>query len=104
MIKLMKRPASISTPGADPCGSAPRSPCAPPSSYPPSPARPEEEFQMLLDFIDKAESGQGWLLQISPVRGAKANELPGSVPAEVQEERFQPMELQQQVSIRKAGP
>ncbi|MFQ2341853.1 30S ribosomal protein S12 methylthiotransferase RimO [Aeromonas dhakensis] len=66
------------------------------------PGETEEEFQMLLDFIDKAELDRVGCFKYSPVQGAKANELPDPVPAEVQEERFQRfMELQQQVSIRK---
>ncbi|EZH84662.1 30S ribosomal protein S12 methylthiotransferase RimO [Aeromonas hydrophila] len=66
------------------------------------PGETEEEFQMLLDFIDKAELDRVGCFKYSPVEGAKANELPDPVPEEVQEERFQRfMELQQQVSIRK---
>ncbi|MBL0455904.1 30S ribosomal protein S12 methylthiotransferase RimO [Aeromonas enteropelogenes] len=66
------------------------------------PGETEEDFQMLLDFIDKAELDRVGCFKYSPVDGAKANELPDPVPEEVQEERFQRfMELQQQVSIRK---
>lgn len=66
------------------------------------PGETEEEFQMLLDFIDKAELDRVGCFKYSPVEGALANELPDPVPEEVQEERFQRfMELQQQVSIRK---
>ena len=66
------------------------------------PGETEEEFQMLLDFIDKAELDRVGCFKYSPVEGAKANELPDPVPEEVQEERFQRfMELQQQVSVRK---
>lgn len=66
------------------------------------PGETEEEFQMLLDFIDKAELDRVGCFKYSPVEGAKANELPDPVPETVQEERFQRfMELQQQVSIRK---
>ncbi|MFM1646752.1 30S ribosomal protein S12 methylthiotransferase RimO [Aeromonas salmonicida] len=66
------------------------------------PGETEEEFQMLLDFIDKAELDRVGCFKYSPVEGAKANELPDLVAEDVQEERFQRfMELQQQVSIRK---
>ncbi|BBQ52377.1 30S ribosomal protein S12 methylthiotransferase RimO [Aeromonas allosaccharophila] len=66
------------------------------------PGETEEDFQMLLDFIDKAELDRVGCFKYSPVEGALANELPDPVPEEVQEERFQRfMELQQQVSIRK---
>ncbi|NJI24509.1 30S ribosomal protein S12 methylthiotransferase RimO [Aeromonas veronii] len=66
------------------------------------PGETEEDFQMLLDFIDKAELDRVGCFKYSPVEGALANELPDPVSEEVQEERFQRfMELQQQVSIRK---
>ncbi|EKP0314866.1 30S ribosomal protein S12 methylthiotransferase RimO [Aeromonas allosaccharophila] len=66
------------------------------------PGETEEDFQMLLDFIDKAELDRVGCFKYSPVEGALANELPDPVPEEAQEERFQRfMELQQQVSIRK---
>lgn len=66
------------------------------------PGETEDDFQMLLDFIDKAELDRVGCFKYSPVEGAQANELPDPVPEEVQEERFQRfMELQQQVSIRK---
>ncbi|MGL4886028.1 MAG: 30S ribosomal protein S12 methylthiotransferase RimO [Aeromonas veronii] len=66
------------------------------------PGETEEDFQMLLDFIDKAELDRVGCFKYSPVEGALANELPEPVPEEIQEERFQRfMELQQQVSIRK---
>ncbi|CAM4108144.1 30S ribosomal protein S12 methylthiotransferase RimO [Aeromonas bestiarum] len=66
------------------------------------PGETEEEFQMLLDFIDKAELDRVGCFKYSPVEGAKANELPDPVPEDIQEERFQRfMELQQQVSVRK---
>ncbi|OEC40758.1 ribosomal protein S12 methylthiotransferase [Aeromonas sp. DNP9] len=65
------------------------------------PGETEEDFQMLLDFIDKAELDRVGCFKYSPVEGALANELPDPVPEEIQEERFQRfMELQQQVSIR----
>ncbi|MGL4764321.1 MAG: 30S ribosomal protein S12 methylthiotransferase RimO [Aeromonas sp.] len=66
------------------------------------PGETEEDFQMLLEFIDKAELDRVGCFKYSPVEGALANELPDPVPEAVQEERFQRfMELQQQVSIRK---
>lgn len=66
------------------------------------PGETEEDFQMLLDFIDKAELDRVGCFKYSPVEGALANELPDPVPEEIQEERFQRfMELQQQVSVRK---
>ena len=66
------------------------------------PGETEEEFQMLLDFLEKASLDRVGCFKYSPVDGAKANELPDPVPEDVKEERFQRfMELQQRISTRK---
>ena len=66
------------------------------------PGETEEDFQMLLDFLEKAELDRVGCFKYSPVDGAKANELPDPVPEEVKEERFHRfMELQQQISARR---
>jgi ribosomal protein S12 methylthiotransferase len=66
------------------------------------PGETEEDFQLLLDFLDKAELDRVGCFKYSPVDGAKANELPDPVPEEVKEERFvRFMELQQRISTRK---
>lgn len=66
------------------------------------PGETEEDFQMLLDFLEKAELDRVGCFKYSPVDGAKANELPDPVPEEIQEERFHRfMELQQKISTRR---
>ncbi|MGL5659773.1 MAG: 30S ribosomal protein S12 methylthiotransferase RimO [Aeromonas sp.] len=66
------------------------------------PGETEEEFQMLLDFIDKAELDRVGCFKYSPIAGAQANELPDQIDPEIQQDRFERfMALQQQVSIRK---
>ena len=66
------------------------------------PGETEEDFQMLLDFLEKAELDRVGCFKYSPVDGAKANELPDPVPEEVKEERFHRfMELQQKISARR---
>ncbi len=66
------------------------------------PGETEEDFQMLLDFIEAAELDRVGCFKYSPVDGAKANELPDPVPESVKEERFvRFMELQQRISTRK---
>ena len=66
------------------------------------PGETEEDFQMLLDFLEKASLDRVGCFKYSPVDGAKANELPDPVPEDVKEERFQRfMELQQRISTRK---
>jgi len=66
------------------------------------PGETEEDFQMLLDFLEKAELDRVGCFKYSPVDGAQANELPDQVPEEIKEERFvRFMELQQQISTRK---
>ena len=51
------------------------------------PGETEEEFEMLLDFLKEAQLDRVGCFAYSPVDGAKANELPDPVPAEVREER-----------------
>jgi len=51
------------------------------------PGETEAEFEELLDFLRAAELDRVGCFAYSPVEGAKANELPDSVPAEVREER-----------------
>lgn len=66
------------------------------------PGETEEDFQMLLDFLEKAELDRVGCFKYSPVDGAKANELPDPIPEEIQEERFHRfMELQQKISARR---
>src|SRR5579885_2619987 len=52
------------------------------------PGETESEFEELLAWLDQAELDRVGCFKYSPVEGAKANDLPGRVPAEVQEERY----------------
>ena len=64
------------------------------------PGETEEDFEMLLDFIEEAEIDRAGCFKYEPVTGAPANELEGIVPDEVKEERFaQLMEVAQNVSF-----
>ncbi|WP_417606598.1 30S ribosomal protein S12 methylthiotransferase RimO [Oceanimonas baumannii] len=63
------------------------------------PGETEEDFQMLLDFIEQAELDRVGCFTYSPVEGARANELADPVPEEIKQERYERfMALQQQIS------
>ena len=51
------------------------------------PGETEAEFQELLDFLTEAQLDRVGCFAYSPVEGARANELPDPVPAELREER-----------------
>jgi ribosomal protein S12 methylthiotransferase len=51
------------------------------------PGEREAEFEELLAFLREARLDRVGCFAYSPVDGAKANELPGALPAEVREER-----------------
>jgi len=51
------------------------------------PGETEEEFSLLLQFLDEAQLDRVGCFAYSPVEGAAANDLPGAVPEEVKEER-----------------
>ncbi len=64
------------------------------------PGETDQDFEMLLDFIEEAEIDRAGCFKYEPVTGATANELDGVVPDEVKEERFaQLMEVAQNVSF-----
>jgi len=66
------------------------------------PGETEEDFQMLLDWLEEAELDRVGCFKYSPVEGAKANDLPDHVPEEIQQERFDRfMQAQQAISARK---
>jgi len=66
------------------------------------PGETEEEFEMLLTFLKEAQLDRVGCFAYSPVDGAKANDLPDPVPAEVREERRKRfMELQAGISAEK---
>ncbi|EKE68414.1 30S ribosomal protein S12 methylthiotransferase RimO [Gallaecimonas xiamenensis] len=66
------------------------------------PGETEDDFQMLLDFINEAELDRVGCFKYSPVEGATANALPNPVDEAVKEERFARfMEAQQRISAAK---
>jgi ribosomal protein S12 methylthiotransferase len=66
------------------------------------PGETEQEFEELLDFLAEAQLDRVGCFKYSPVEGAKANDLPGAVPEEVKQERYERfMELQAQISADK---
>lgn len=63
------------------------------------PGETEEDFQMLLDFLEEAQLDRVGCFQYSPVEGATANELPDPVPEEIKQERYDRfMQVQQKIS------
>jgi ribosomal protein S12 methylthiotransferase len=63
------------------------------------PGETEEDFDMLLDWIEEAEIDRAGVFKFEPVTGAPANALEGVVPDEVKDERFATlMEVAQNVS------
>jgi len=66
------------------------------------PGETEEDFQMLLDWLEEAELDRVGCFKYSPVDGAKANDLPGHVPEDIQQQRWERfMEAQQAISARR---
>lgn len=66
------------------------------------PGETEEEFEELLDFLEKAQLDRVGCFKYSPVEGAKANELNDPVPEEIKEERYHRfMQLQAEISRHK---
>ena len=63
------------------------------------PGETEEDFQMLLDWLEEAQLDRVGCFKYSPVDGATANDLPEHVPADVQQDRWERfMETQQRIS------
>jgi ribosomal protein S12 methylthiotransferase len=52
------------------------------------PGETDEDFKVLLQFLQEARLDRVGCFTYSPVDGAKANSLPGSVPEEIKEERW----------------
>ncbi len=66
------------------------------------PGETEQDFEVLLDFLQEAQLDRVGCFQYSPVAGAAANDLPDAVPEEVKQERWERfMALQQQISADK---
>lgn len=66
------------------------------------PGETDDDFQQLLDFIEEAQLDRVGCFQYSPVNGARANDLPEPVPAEVMAERERVfMQLQAEISRKR---
>ncbi len=66
------------------------------------PGETDDDFELLLDFLDAAELDRVGAFAYSPVDGAAANALADPVPEELKQERLQRfMELQAQISAEK---
>jgi ribosomal protein S12 methylthiotransferase len=66
------------------------------------PGETEQDFEQLLDFLQEAQLDRVGCFQYSPVKGARANDLPDHVPEEIKQQRWERfMELQQQISADK---
>ena len=66
------------------------------------PGETEEDFDMLLDWIEEAEIDRVGCFEFEPVAGAKANDLPNAVPDEVKTERWERlMEVARDVSAKR---
>ncbi len=66
------------------------------------PGETEEDFQMLLDFLQEAQLDRVGCFKFSPVEGADATTMPNQVSEDVKEERFHRfMQLQQQISAQR---
>jgi ribosomal protein S12 methylthiotransferase len=66
------------------------------------PGETEDDFDVLLDFIHEAQLDRVGCFQYSPVKGARANDLPNPVADELKQERWERfMALQQDISAAK---
>lgn len=66
------------------------------------PGETEEDFQILLDFLEEAQLDRVGCFKYSPVEGASANDLPDPVDEDVKQERWERfMEVQQRISAAK---
>ncbi|MEV5031049.1 30S ribosomal protein S12 methylthiotransferase RimO [Sphingobium sp. LMC3-1-1.1] len=53
------------------------------------PGETEADFDYLLEWLDEAQLDRVGAFRFEPVEGAAANDLPGAMPEEVKEERYQ---------------
>ncbi|MCX8657110.1 MULTISPECIES: 30S ribosomal protein S12 methylthiotransferase RimO [unclassified Gilliamella] len=66
------------------------------------PGETEQDFELLLDFLEKAQLDRVGCFPYSPVEGAVANELANQIPDEIKQQRFDRfMQLQQKISTQK---
>ena len=63
------------------------------------PGETDEDFQMLLDWLEEAQLDRVGCFQYSPVEGAQANDLPDPVPDDIKQQRWEQfMSTQQRIS------
>ncbi len=66
------------------------------------PGETDEDFEILLNFLEEAQLDRVGCFKYSPVEGAAANELPNPVPEDIKESRWHAfMQVQQAISERK---
>lgn len=66
------------------------------------PGETEEDFQILLDWLDEAQLDRVGCFQYSPVEGAKANDIAEAIPEDIKQNRWERfMEKQQTISTAK---
>lgn len=66
------------------------------------PGETEDDFNILLDWMQEAQLDRVGCFKYSPVDGATANDLPDQIPEEIKEERWQRfMEVAQSISTDK---
>lgn len=66
------------------------------------PGETEDDFQMLLDWLQEARLDRVGCFQYSPVEGAAANALPNQVPDEIKQDRWERfMATQQRISAER---
>ncbi|MBY8977207.1 30S ribosomal protein S12 methylthiotransferase RimO [Rhodobacteraceae bacterium NNCM2] len=66
------------------------------------PGETEEDFTYLLDWLEEAQLDRVGCFQYEDVAGATSNDLPGHLPAEVKQERWERfMEVSQRISAAK---
>ena len=66
------------------------------------PGETEEDFQLLLDFLQEAQLDRVGCFKFSPVEGAVATDMPDQVPEDIKEQRFHRfMQVQQAISAHR---
>lgn len=66
------------------------------------PGETEEDFQLLLDFLEQAQLDRVGCFKFSPVEGAVATDLPDQVPEDIKEQRYHRfMQVQQRISAQR---
>jgi ribosomal protein S12 methylthiotransferase len=66
------------------------------------PGETEEDFQMLLDFLEEAQLDRVGCFKYSPVEGATANDLPDQLDEETKQDRWERfMAVQQRISAER---